>query len=86
MMAQNLPQTDLQNEQNHMDYPYIKLSYNPYQNDYIERFNRTYRTEVLDSYLFKNRRQIRKITKECLERYNTERSYEALNNMTQLNI
>ncbi|WP_373885771.1 integrase core domain-containing protein [Snodgrassella alvi] len=26
----------------------------PYQNGYIERFNRIYRTEVLDLYLFSN--------------------------------
>ncbi|PIT50981.1 transposase [Snodgrassella alvi] len=36
-----------------------------YQNRYIERFNRTYRTEVLDVYLFNNLEQARKVTEEC---------------------
>jgi putative transposase len=35
-----------------------------YQNGYIERFNRTYRTEVLDLYLFNNLEQARKVTEE----------------------
>ncbi|WP_100123435.1 integrase core domain-containing protein [Snodgrassella alvi] len=34
----------------------------PYQNGYIKRFNRTYRTEVLDLYLFNNLEQARKVT------------------------
>ncbi|OTP86111.1 hypothetical protein B5S43_13815, partial [Gilliamella apicola] len=46
--------------------------------------NRTYRTEVLDLYLFKNLEQVRKITEEWLEMYNTERPHEALNNMTPI--
>ena len=62
---------------------YIK-SGSPYQNGYIERFNRTYRTEVLDLYIFKNLEQARKITEEWLEMYNTERLHEALNNMTPI--
>ncbi|WP_155266520.1 integrase core domain-containing protein [Snodgrassella communis] len=53
----------------------------PYQNGYIERFNRTYRTEVLDLYLFNNLEQARKVTEEWLTIYNTERPHEALNNM-----
>ncbi|OCG36338.1 hypothetical protein A9G32_05675 [Gilliamella sp. Gris3-2] len=55
-----------------------------YQNGYIERFNRTYRTEVLDLYLFNNLAQARRITEEWLTIYNTERPHEALNNMTLL--
>ncbi|PIT55678.1 hypothetical protein BHC44_01700 [Snodgrassella alvi] len=54
----------------------------PYQNGYIEQFNRTYRAEVLDLYLFNNLEQARKVTEEWLTIYNTERPHEALNNMT----
>ncbi|OCG29352.1 hypothetical protein A9G34_05115 [Gilliamella sp. Choc4-2] len=62
---------------------YIQPS-SPYQNWYIERFNRTYRTEVLDLYLFNNLAQTRRITEEWLTIYNTERPHEALNNMTPI--
>ncbi|KES10011.1 hypothetical protein SASC598O02_003510 [Snodgrassella alvi SCGC AB-598-O02] len=60
---------------------YIQLG-RPYQNGYIERFNRTYRTEVLDLYLFNNLEHARKVTEEWLVSYNTEMPHEALNNMT----
>ena len=56
----------------------------PYQNGYIERFNRTYRTEILALYLFNHLKQVRKITEEWLTIYNTERPHEALNNTTPL--
>ncbi|WP_443020107.1 integrase core domain-containing protein [Snodgrassella communis] len=62
---------------------YIQLG-NPYQNGYIERFNRTYRTEVLDLYLFNNLEQARRITEGWLTNYNTERPHEVLNNMTPI--
>jgi putative transposase len=39
---------------------------------------------VLDLYLFDNLEQTRKTTEEWLTVYNTERSYEALNNMTPI--
>ncbi len=43
----------------------------PYQNAYIERFNRTYRHQVLDLYLFKNLHEVKQIMGEWLEIYNT---------------
>jgi len=54
----------------------------PAQNAYIERFNRTYREEVLDMYLFRNISDIQTITDEWLKEYNGERPHESLGNLT----
>jgi putative transposase len=53
----------------------------PAQNAYIERFNRTYREDVLDAYLFQSISEIQAITDDWLEEYNTVRPDQALGNL-----
>ena len=54
----------------------------PAQNAYIERFNWTFREEVLDAYLFDNLKEVRAITQRWLEEYNTIRPHEALQGLS----
>lgn len=50
----------------------------PTQNAYVERFNRTYRTEVLDCCVFNSLQEVRNMTADWLPRYNHHRPHEAL--------
>ena len=56
----------------------IKLEFikpgTPIQNSYIERFNRTYRDEILN--------EVRELTESWIREYNGERSHDSLNDLT----
>lgn len=45
----------------------------PNQNAFIERFNRSYRTEVLDTWLFGSLEEVREISWAWMLEYNEER-------------
>ncbi|MDA7916365.1 IS3 family transposase [Verrucomicrobia bacterium] len=53
----------------------------PTQNAYIERFNDTFRREVLDAHLFGSLNQVRQISEEWMIGYNEERPHESLGNI-----
>lgn len=70
-------------ENNNIFIDYIKPGC-PYQNAYIERFNRTYRHEVLDLYIFYSLDEVRGITEKWMDTYNAERPHDSLNDLTPL--
>jgi putative transposase len=50
----------------------------PQQNAFIERFNRTYRHEVLSAHIFENLNQVKDITGQWIKIYNEERPHRSL--------
>lgn len=56
----------------------------PQQNAFIERFNRTYRHEVLNAHIFESLEQVREITKEWIHSYNQDRPHAALGKLSPI--
>lgn len=54
----------------------------PMQNAFIERFNRSYRSEILDAYLFKSISEINNLTQEWIIHYNENRPHDSLKGLT----
>lgn len=53
----------------------------PSQNGYIERFNRSYREEVLSAYLFESIEQVKEQTEQWIWEYNNIRPHDSLMNL-----
>jgi putative transposase len=54
----------------------------PTQNSYVERFNRTYRDEILNMYVFRTLNEVRELTENWMREYNEERPHDSLEDLT----
>lgn len=57
----------------------------PQQNAIIERFNKTFREDVLDANIFNNIAHAEEITRAWIDEYNNERPHQSLNYQTPSN-
>lgn len=56
----------------------------PTQNAFIERFNRSYREDILDAYLFESLQQLKELSWEWQQDYNNLHPHQSLNNQSPL--
>lgn len=68
-------------EQHGISLEFIKPG-KPTQNSYVERFNRTYRDEILNMYVFWNLTEVRQLTESWMAEYNDERPHDSLEDLT----
>lgn len=68
-------------EEHHIKLEFIKPG-KPTQNSYVERFNRTYRDEILNMYVFKTLNEVKELTEKWMIEYNSERPHDSLDDLT----
>ena len=68
-------------EKNGIELKYIQPG-KPNQNALIERFNRSFREEVLNCHLFNTLQEVQEITQQWIHLYNHERPHDALGCLT----
>lgn len=65
-------------------HPRVHRTGKPDQNAYIERFNRTFRHEVLDAWVFTSLDEVQAVSEDWRQRYNTERAHDSLGSVPPL--
>jgi putative transposase len=56
----------------------------PTENAYVERFNGSFRRELLNAYVFRNLKEVRILAEEWMIDYNTKRPHKSLNYLTPI--